>query len=223
MIKNERMGGYVPSWETPNNAKDQINTNLMHAGAPTNTFQNALSLQSDGSHNPDYKNEQFGFGDLVDMVNPLHHIPLVGSVYRGITGDEIKPIGKIIGGGVFGGGIGAASGLVNVVIESETGKDIPENAYAMARGDRPTFKSLNTPAETDLTKAIETANTHQKDELHPSLMAFTDTNADYKSFNLKQLQNSKDMAAALPPREPITTLNTQTRGHIEQKVPFKEL
>src|SRR5215470_6180450 len=30
----------------------------------------------------------FGFGDLVDIVNPLQHIPVVATIYRNMTGDR---------------------------------------------------------------------------------------------------------------------------------------
>ncbi|MEP4884867.1 MAG: hypothetical protein ABJ215_00715, partial [Alphaproteobacteria bacterium] len=39
------------------------------------------------------------FSTLLDIVNPLQHIPLVSSLYREITGDEISPSARIVGGG----------------------------------------------------------------------------------------------------------------------------
>lgn len=66
-------------------------------------------------------------GDFVDIINPLQHIPLVSSIYRHVTGDEIKPPARIIGGGIFGGPLGMASAMVNSVVEDQTGKDIGEN------------------------------------------------------------------------------------------------
>lgn len=58
------------------------------------------------------KFEPFGedgltFSDVFDAVNPLHHIPIVGSIYRKITGDQIDPAMRIAGGALFGGPIGA--------------------------------------------------------------------------------------------------------------------
>jgi len=34
---------------------------------------------------------QISFDDLVDTLNPLQHIPVVGEAYRGMTGDGISP------------------------------------------------------------------------------------------------------------------------------------
>ena len=40
----------------------------------------------------------FTFLDFLDMVNPLHHIPIVSTLYQSITGDTIDPGAKIVGG-----------------------------------------------------------------------------------------------------------------------------
>jgi hypothetical protein len=76
----------------------------------------------------------FGFFDLLDMINPLQHIPVVGTIYRAITGDEIRSISRIIGGAVFGGPMGAAGGLMTAVIEDGTGKDPGELALSFVSG-----------------------------------------------------------------------------------------
>ncbi len=76
----------------------------------------------------------FGFDDLVDIVNPLQHIPVVSSLYRWITGDEIAPAASIAGGAVFGGPLGAASAVAGVAIEEATGRDLGEHAIAMMFG-----------------------------------------------------------------------------------------
>ncbi len=79
--------------------------------------------------------EDFSFGDVIDMINPLQHLPVVGMIYRKLTGDVIKPMSNIIGGAIFGGPIGAVSGVVNAVAKSTTGKDLAENAFALAGFD----------------------------------------------------------------------------------------
>lgn len=82
------------------------------------------------------KNEDgFGFFDLLDMLNPLQHIPVVGTIYRAITGDEIRSISRIIGGAVFGGPMGAASGLMTAVIEDGTGKAPADLALSFVSGE----------------------------------------------------------------------------------------
>jgi len=63
----------------------------------------------------------FSFNDLLDVVNPLHHIPVVSTLYREFTGDEIRPESRVLGGGLFGGIIGAAGSLLDVALETMTG------------------------------------------------------------------------------------------------------
>jgi hypothetical protein len=64
------------------------------------------------------------FGDVLDSINPLQHIPVVSSIYRKMTGDELAPGARIAGGSLFGGPVGFLSGLFNSAIEGATGKDI---------------------------------------------------------------------------------------------------
>lgn len=79
--------------------------------------------------------DEFSFGDIIDMVNPLQHLPVIGTLYRKFTGDTIKPMSDIIGGAIFGGPVGAVSSTVNAVVKSTTGRDITENAFALAGFD----------------------------------------------------------------------------------------
>ena len=36
----------------------------------------------------------FSFHDLLDIVNPLQHLPVIGTIYRAITGDTYRHAGK---------------------------------------------------------------------------------------------------------------------------------
>src|SRR4051812_37075024 len=44
-----------------------------------------------------WEKKDFGFGDLVDIVNPLQHIPIVSTLSRHWTGDQIGPAPRVIG------------------------------------------------------------------------------------------------------------------------------
>ncbi len=76
----------------------------------------------------------FTFGDLLDLINPLQHLPIISTLYRKLTGDEIAPAPRLLGGGLFGGPLGAASAAVGVAVEVATGKDIGEHVLAMFDG-----------------------------------------------------------------------------------------
>lgn len=77
----------------------------------------------------------FTFGDLLDVINPLQHIPIVSTIYRQITGDEIDAGPRVAGDGLFGGIVGLVSGLINVAVEHETGKDVGGHVMALFDGD----------------------------------------------------------------------------------------
>lgn len=80
-------------------------------------------------------NDSLTFADLIDTINPLQHIPLVSTVYRSITGDEISPAAKVAGNALFLGPIGAVGALVDVAVDQITGKDIGEHVLALFGDD----------------------------------------------------------------------------------------
>lgn len=57
----------------------------------------------------------FNFRDVLDLVNPLQHIPIVGNIYRNLTGDVAAPAIRIAGGALFGGPLGAAFAAASVI------------------------------------------------------------------------------------------------------------
>lgn len=46
------------------------------------------------------------FADALDAINPLHHLPGVGTIYRAISGDRIQPAMRVAGAAAFGGPVG---------------------------------------------------------------------------------------------------------------------
>jgi hypothetical protein len=72
-----------------------------------------------------------GFGDVLEAFNPLQHLPVIGSVYRSVTGATIEPAARVVGGLLFGGMLGAASAVVNSIVEGISGKDAGEHVIAM--------------------------------------------------------------------------------------------
>lgn len=87
-------------------------------------------IGSGGAEGADGEEEGF-FETLLDVINPLQHIPLVSTLYREITGDEISPKAQILGGGLFGGPIGLASASANAIFEQASGDDLMGHALAM--------------------------------------------------------------------------------------------
>jgi len=57
------------------------------------------------------------FAQFMEGLNPLHHLPVVGSIYRVVTGAEIHPFMRVLGGGVLGGPIGMILGAIGAAFE----------------------------------------------------------------------------------------------------------
>jgi hypothetical protein len=79
----------------------------------------------------------FSFKDLLDIVNPLQHLPVVGSIYRYLTGDEPAVGTRVIGDTLYGGPIGfGVSVASNALLTSSDGKDLGERMLADVFGSR---------------------------------------------------------------------------------------
>ena len=74
------------------------------------------------------------FADILDLFNPLQHIPIVSSIYRAITGDEISGPAKVMGGALFGGPLGFVAGMVDAISSQAAGGDLGEMTFAAMFG-----------------------------------------------------------------------------------------
>jgi hypothetical protein len=103
----------------------------------------------------------FSFKDLLDIVNPLQHIPVVGTLYRAITGDTIKTFPKIAGDTLYGGIEGFVGSMADTIFEKVTGHNMGDTVLAMVEhlfdsspSDAPaTAVASNTPADPSATPA----------------------------------------------------------------------
>lgn len=137
---DDRINGSIPVWGRPTTAEETITSNLAQASNGEKTPDMAVSLTETAPK----KDDSFGFLDLVDMVNPLQHIPIISTLYRNLTGDTIKPVSEVVGGAAFGGPIGAVAGIVNAFMQIETGKDVGDNMLASIKGDESTVARPDT-------------------------------------------------------------------------------
>jgi hypothetical protein len=142
---DDRINGSYPVWEDRATAQGSVEGRLSAAAQdaagtaadapPANAL--AYADQPGGANQP----QEFGFGDLLDIVNPLQHIPVVNEIYRHMTGDTIRPISNIVGGALYGGFAGAALSLGDTVVQYETGKNTADNMVALVtQGKGPSFR-----------------------------------------------------------------------------------
>lgn len=73
------------------------------------------------------------FRDVLHALNPLQYVPVVGTIYRAITGDTLpealRSIGSIVTGGLMGGPVGAAIGAAGSLLQHVTGIDLDRVAH----------------------------------------------------------------------------------------------
>ena len=71
--------------------------------------------------------EGITFRELLSDLNPLQHIPIIGTIYRAVTGDTIPEAARRLGSfavsGLMGGPIGMLTNLALLAIEKATGFD----------------------------------------------------------------------------------------------------
>ena len=135
----------------------------------------------------------FSFWDLVDIINPLQHIPIVSTIYRNITGDEIGDVARVAGGALYGGIIGAALGGLNAVLADNTGKDLGDTVVSMFTSD---------DAKPDVDAATDMADADETDRP----VVVTNNNA---LFDQPAGQTAPDTVAPEPPAVPVIEVRPQ--------------
>ncbi|MDQ6992773.1 MAG: hypothetical protein Q9M31_04810 [Mariprofundus sp.] len=88
-----------------------------------------------GKSSATWESKSFSFRDILDIINPLQHIPVISTIYRKITGDEMGYAAQIAGDTLYGGAVGSlvsslVASIANVFVDSTTGKDIGEHMIA---------------------------------------------------------------------------------------------
>lgn len=75
------------------------------------------------------------FGDVLDAVNPLNHIPIVSDLFASTTGSAPSAASKLVGGALMGGPIGFIASLANVIFEQATGASPIQAVVAAFSGE----------------------------------------------------------------------------------------
>ncbi len=104
----------------------------------------AIATRSENLHTAqseaDWGDDGFTFGDVLDMINPLHHVPVLSGVYRAVTGDAIAPAARVLGAGLFslnpiGAAASMAGAIVDVGLADATGRDAGGHLAALFGAD----------------------------------------------------------------------------------------
>lgn len=147
-FSTSRMAGSTPVW--------QPKSGLQADFAPQ------LAQNAPGTPSGVPENQQLGFKDLLDVINPLQHIPVLSNFYRKATGDTIIPAAQFMGGMLFGGPIGAVRAMADIAIQDRTGKGFTDNMTALVT-DRPNAFKTKIPE-----MILQTADVTGLDEIKPA-------------------------------------------------------
>ncbi len=79
------------------------------------------------------------FHDILSALNPLQYLPVIGTIYRALTGDQIpepiRRIGSLVVSFLAGGPIGAAINIAMVAAEKITGFDLEATGQSLVKGN----------------------------------------------------------------------------------------
>ncbi|HWU55893.1 MAG TPA: hypothetical protein VN175_10350 [Rhizomicrobium sp.] len=109
-------------------------TMVMSPGPAGGKTQDVSMPAPAGTDQPAGQHESF-FHHLWDVVNPLQHIPVIGTIYRAVTGEHLDAVEKIAGDTLYGGLWGAVSSIADVAFEGLTGKSFEDTALALFKSD----------------------------------------------------------------------------------------
>ena len=93
--------------------------------------------QADSRDFHPFGDDGFTIDDVIDVVNPLQHIPLVSTVYRWLTGDTISPAAELAGGALYGGAVGFASAAATIALDGLTGGSTDQQVMVALLGPSP--------------------------------------------------------------------------------------
>jgi len=126
--------------ESTNSWRPNVELAVAPASAPASTkgaprVGNGEDSSQDSGGFKVFGDDGFTFLDFIDIINPLQHLPIIGTLYRELTDDTLDPGSRVIGGTLFLGPVGTVASVANVLIDEGTGKDMGEHVLAFFNGE----------------------------------------------------------------------------------------
>jgi len=137
--------------------------------------------------------EGLSFADFIDVINPLQHLPIISSIYRAVTSDEISLGARLLGGAPFGGPIGIIAAGFNAAFEEMSGGNIAEHAAAL-------FEEITgTGGHKNATKTAQGQS--RPDTPQAQMVQRQQTRAFNQQVSLEALQATTNARALIPSRQ----------------------
>jgi hypothetical protein len=90
---------------------------------------------------PTHAESHVTFHEILSALNPLQYVPVIGTIYRAVTGDQIpeplRRIGTLIVSFLMGGPVGALINVAVTAAEKITGIDVDKTGQALVQGTLP--------------------------------------------------------------------------------------
>lgn len=141
---------------------------------------------------------ELSFSDVLDVVNPLQQVPVVSSIYREVTGDEISGAARAVGGLLYGGPVGMLSGAVNAALAEVTGKDVGQLAASAVLGGDDEAVLAEVPETIEEVAVIE-----DEDIAAPAAPAATPVENIGRDEGIVELSEAQFMSLLTPEREQV--------------------
>lgn len=119
----------------------------------------------------------FDFGDFIDIINPLQHIPGIAELYRSVTNDRISDDARKAGNALYGFALGGPVGLGAMLaynalgdrLGAASGDDLPETGEAQEVVRAPEPKRLSDVLLAELKPGNEISETLKRPGEEPVL------------------------------------------------------
>src|SRR5262249_14874851 len=98
-----------------------------HTVASTHQLDMAQDKGKTFTNNPP---QDLTFDDILNIINPLQHLPVISTIYRAITGDTIKPAMQIMGDLGYGGPSGFVLSCFQVLFSEISGDSVSGHVMA---------------------------------------------------------------------------------------------
>jgi hypothetical protein len=158
--------------------------------------------------------EGFQFSDVIDVINPLQHLPVVGMVYRTLTGDKLHPMSQIIGSALYGGPVGAVTGTINAISQVQTGKDVSDHLLGFAglnTGSSAPAVDVNNP-ESQLNRVARTVSRNdQLENLPGSTLSFVNLSEPNRAYQQVKVAEGRTAGNMLMKKQMAAYRQTNTQ------------
>jgi len=159
---------------------------MVFSQAPATSAGAAPAAAAAADGKPAEQSESF-FHHILDVINPLQHLPVISTIYRAITGEHIGTVEKIAGDTLYGGLWGAVASIADVAFEAVTGKSVEDTALAWLKDE----SKPNIAVARVVAPSITTDGSLPSSDL-PDLPALPATTV---AANLPNIPNGPDIAA----------------------------